>query len=105
MKYLFFILSLILPGAAFSGAGDGKVTLLMPGNGVVIFKIESHINKPACSTQGDDWALSLATDAGRAQYALLLSAQAQGRSVWVTGANNCAAWGDREAPSWVFVQS
>lgn len=68
---------------------------------VVFFTLDGgHTSKPACSA--DSWALSLSTHSGRAMYALLLSAQSQGKQVWVHGTGACAAWGDREEPQYVL---
>ena len=36
-------------------------------------------------------------------YALLLSAQAQGKFVSVTGNQGCAVWGDRENPLFIVL--
>lgn len=58
----------------------------------------NHSGKPACSTIGDDWAVSLTTDDGRAMYALLLTAFTTMRSVEIYGGNACSAWPDREVP-------
>lgn len=89
---------------AIAGDSSGQVaslTVLGHPHNVVHFQIGqpgNHNNKPACSTWGEEWALSLATEGGRAQYAMLLSAVMSGRSVNVAGTNACIAWGDRETP-------
>jgi hypothetical protein len=89
-----------------AGEGSGKITQIMPGatNGAVLFTTEIHSNKPACSTQGNEWALSVNTEGGRAMYAALLQAAATGQRIWVTGKNDCSVWGDREAPLWIIIK-
>jgi hypothetical protein len=103
MKKLCLLLgSLLCLNQAYAGEGTGKVTMLtVHATDIVMFSIASHNNKPACSTIGDEWALSLKTEMGRAMYSLLLSSAAQKLSVQITGDNTCSAWGDRENPQYI----
>jgi len=94
---------LFLNTSLFAGDGSGKVIHLMVHAGdIVIFSIGSHNNKPACSTIGDHWALSLKTNTGRAMYSLLLSSAAQGKVVIIAGTGACGAWSDREEPRYIY---
>ena len=106
---------LVFAGSAnASGSSSGQVTGILvvsapwaapsPSSDVAVFSAGSHSGKPACSVIGDDWSISLTTPSGRAMYALILSAQAQGKSVNVAGSNTCSAWGDRETPVWIQLQ-
>lgn len=97
-------IALLSCATATAGGGTGKVVMLMAhSNDVAIFALDgAHGDKPACSS--DQWALSLATQGGRAMYALLMGAQAQGKPVVVFGTGACGAWGDREAPSYIYMQ-
>lgn len=96
--FLFFMSS------ANAGSSSGPVTHIYAHVGdVVMFAAGYNQSKPACSTVGDEWALSLATQTGRAMYALILSAHAQGKSIDVGGTNQCSAWGDREAPYYIHI--
>lgn len=89
---------------AFAGVGSGRVAHISPLPGdVVIFATQIHSNKPACSTAGNDWAIKLDTAAGRATYALLLSAASSNRPITVYGTNDCRYWGDREAVERIVV--
>ena len=95
---------LIFASSVNAGSSSGLVTLVMAHVGdVIIFSAGPHQNKPACSTAGEDWAFSLSTQTGKAMYALILSAQAQGKQINVMGTNTCPAWGDREAPAYVYI--
>ena len=88
----------------YAGTGWGKVTRIQPVLAdTVIFTVENHVTMPSCSNQGLDWALSLTTNTGRAQYSLLLAAAAQKKSVSITGFHDCRAWGDREAPYFIIM--
>lgn len=89
---------------AHAGRSAGQVTQIIAHEGdVVMFSSGFHQDKPLCSTVGEDWALSLSTQAGKAMYALVLSAHAQGKPINVIGSGTCAAWGDREAPRYVYI--
>jgi hypothetical protein len=92
--------------SALAGSGAGTVTVLRAhSSDIIMFKLSGgHVGKPACATAtSDSWALSLTTHTGRAMYALLLSAQAQGKGVQVSGTGDCSAWPDREAPIWIYI--
>ena len=86
-----------------AGDSEGTVNLLLPisatADGVVFLSTNpsTHTGKPACSSLGDQWALSLANGSGKAMYAMLLSAQAQGLKIHVYGTGNCDVWPDRES--------
>lgn len=92
-------------GSANAGSSTGLVTALKVHTGdVVMFAAGSIGQRAACGVAGDEWAISLNTPTGKAIYALLLSANAQGKQVLVTGSNACNAWSDRETPYWVQLQ-
>jgi len=88
------------------GSSSGQVTqvLVMSGD-VVIFTAGPHSGKPSCSTVGDDWAFSLSTVTGIAMYKLILYAQSRGKQISVIGntPGDCSAWGDREAPGYMWI--
>jgi hypothetical protein len=97
------VTSLLAPLTSRAGSTQGKISILMAhSHDVVMFRIDApHAGKPACSS--DEWALSLANPGGRAMYALLLSAQNQGKPVVVYGSDACGAWADREEPVYVYI--
>ncbi|UYK85078.1 hypothetical protein NG827_01260 [Xanthomonas sacchari] len=96
---------LVLPVSAMAGDGAGKVIqVIAHSHDVVFFSLDGpHTNAPACSST--PWSLSLATNSGRAQYALLLSAVAQGKAVTVHGTGDCSAWGDRETAEYILIDN
>lgn len=99
-----FVINIFFCDPVLAGNGSGTVKLIYThALDVVLFDIGSHNDKPACSTAGNEWALSLATETGKAMYALLLSAAAQSKNVDVLGDNTCSAWFDRENPLYVRV--
>lgn len=70
-----------------------------------MFRTAQNLNKASCSTAhgGTEWAFSLESKHGEAIYALVLSANAQGKNVKVVGAGDCNVWGDRERPRYVII--
>ena len=89
---------------AHAGTSSGLVTVLYVHSGdAVMFGAGPINNRLACSIAGDEWAFSLTTPTGRAMYALLLSAQAQGKAISVKGNGQCSAWQDREEPFVIYM--
>jgi hypothetical protein len=112
MKNIIIIaLLLTLSHAVIAGTASGNVERILVhssggnGQGVAMFIMENNANKPACSTaaNGRAWAFSLENESGKAMYSLLLTAQAQQKSISVKGADNCAAWSDREKATYIFM--
>lgn len=107
-KTLFF--SLIAIAVVFSsqvkaGHAVGKVTHLMVHTGdLVFFNIGTHNDKPACSTAGEDWAVSLKTEMGKAMYSMLLAARLSDKKITATGTNTCPDWGDRESVLFMTIE-
>jgi hypothetical protein len=101
-----FIIShlLILHSISWSGTSQGLVSnLFIHTPGVLMFKAGSINGTPPCNTN-NQWAISLSTTEGKPFLALLLSAQAQGKQVYVQGyTNSCRDWGDRELPSYIVL--
>lgn len=93
----------MLPFSASAGDASGKVSTIMAhSQDVVFFSLDGpYTNVPVCSSTS--LAVSLATQSGRAQYALLLSASAQGKVVYVHGTGDCAVWGDRETAAYIWM--
>lgn len=99
-----------MPFSSFAGDGSGKVELLMAhpkvingtSVGLIIFDVTNHNSPPSCP--GHEWAFDANDPHGKAMYALLLSASAQGKDVWVQGAGDCAHWPDRERPLYIWMR-
>jgi hypothetical protein len=96
--------------ASFTMAQAGNAQGLVSGifvhtPGVLMFQVGTTINSaPSCASVMKQWAISLADPMGKSMMALLLSAQAQGKQVYVHGyTNTCRDWGDRELPSYAIL--
>ena len=106
IKKLMVICSLVFSPIALSGEGSGLIQSIYVhdknnGDGVVMFSVKTHTNKPSCSSH--EWAFDLNTTQGKAMYTFILSAAAMGKPVLVKGKNACSAWDNREEPKWVRV--
>jgi hypothetical protein len=112
IKTILITLLLLISLPAFSGTGSGLVTRIFAhekdnGNGVIMFATENHTidasdnNGTPCSSH--EWAFDAHTHLGKAMYSLLLAAAAQKIPVIVNGMGSCSAWGDREEPSYIYV--
>jgi hypothetical protein len=89
---------------AHAGTSQGLVTKTIAHTGdIIMFTAGPHSGQPACAGAGD-WALSLSTPTGKAQYALLLVAYSLGKSVTVVGTNACTAWGTLETPAYITME-
>lgn len=106
-KNLIFIVLMSLSISVFAiGNSTGPVTVPLLGaiNGVFYFKAGTPASQPSCVTiLGQPWVLNLKTDGGKAAYAMLLSAMAQGKTVTIYGNGTCDLWGDRETVDAVFI--
>lgn len=92
---------------AQAGSSAGTVTVLRAHTSapnIVTFVAGANATRPACSSQGNEWALSLTTEGGRAMYAMLLMAMASGRTITVSGTGACTSWPDRETPGYISVE-
>ena len=109
MKKMKKLLATLITAALFApvhaGTSTGKVTgIFMHSPDIVMFSAEGISNAPTCASGTQQWAISLSDPAGKGFLAILLSAQAQGKSVVVHGlSNTCRDWGDRELPTYILI--
>jgi hypothetical protein len=93
-------------GFAKAGNAQGLVSgIFVHTPGVLMFQVGTIINgAPSCAAVLHQWAISLSDPMAKSMMALLLSAQAQGKQVFVRGySNTCSDWGDRELPSFALL--
>lgn len=104
-KFLIASLLAAFGVAGYAGNSTGKVTnIFMHTPDVIMFKAGSGSGRPTCGATSDEWAIKLSDPAGKGFLAVLLSAQAQGKYVYVYGyENTCRDWSDRELPSYVKI--
>ncbi len=93
---IFYILLLFVCNDVFSGTVNSKILFIQVNNGtswpgLVAVKFDAMPNsQPSCATDNQGrFGFSIDTDAGKATYALMLSAQASGKTVEVYGKNSC----------------
>lgn len=105
MKKLIAALLFAISAPSFAvGTANGEVNyIFVHSPNVLMFQVGATVSTPpACSTN-NQWAVKLDTVVGKNLYALLLSAQAQGRNVQVYGTGLCDVWPDRERPYWARI--
>lgn len=94
------IFAFLVPAPAMAGLVSGQVSRLVTraSDGLQIVEIAGPITgRPNCVRA---WAYFMIrdekSDAGKAQYAMLMSAYLSGAKVKVEGAGTCLRWGDGE---------
>lgn len=95
-KITFVVCSIAFACSAHAGTSSGKVTtMIINASNFLFFTAGTKTGSPSCGNN-NQWAINLATAQGKTIYAMLLSAQAQDKTVTVYGNNTCNNWGDRE---------
>lgn len=104
-QLLAFIAATTLLTSVQAGSASGVVryvTIHSPD--IVMFSAGPIGGAPSCASGTNQWAIKLSDPAGKGFLAILLSAQAQGKSVYVHGySNTCRDWGDRELPTYIAI--
>lgn len=102
---LTFVATAALLTSAQAGSSSGRVSnIFMHSPDIVMFAAGTINGTPSCSSGTQQWAIKLSDPAGKGFLAILLSAQAQGKSVYVQGyTNTCRDWADRELPSYIVI--
>jgi len=116
-RTILMALVLLISHQVFAGDATGKVSRIyvmacpsatsQSDCAVAIVKLSvAATNAPACSTAGGsglEWAFWINTPAGKAMLTTLLHAQTIKTNVVILGDNTCGGWGDRERPSYIYV--
>lgn len=97
--------SLIASAGNGTGLVERVLTQSTSDGGRVFFSVGVQNNAPSCQGGSMDFALDITTALGRSQYAQVLTAQASGQTLSVTGTNGCETWPDREAVNFMVVNS
>ena len=110
MKHIFCALiatALLSAPAIASSSGIGNITDVWgTSNGAVLFNMTgTRTAVPTCGANNPQrFAIDASTVAGQAAVAVLLSAQARGKAIEVSGMGTCTIWGDTETVSFFWVQ-
>ncbi len=93
MKRLLFLMLFFWSFPVLSGTGIGKVSIeyagAWEGKKLLFFYTDSHFSPPNCNTYNDRWVVDLSTEEGMAIYRFVFSAQMAGKSIKLTGTNDC----------------
>ena len=87
-----------------AGSSAGIVTTMIVNSSNYLFLTAGiKSNSPACGNN-NEWALNLSTSTGKSIYIMILSAQAQGKVLYIVGNGTCNGWGDREDVLFVYSE-
>lgn len=104
-KLFAFIAAATLFTSAHSGIASGSVryvTIHSPD--ILMFSAGPIGGGASCASGTNQWAIKLSDPAGKGFLAVLLTAQSQGKPVYVQGyTNTCRDWGDRELPTYIAI--
>ena len=108
MRVMLF-LSLFIFTNAYAGTQIGTVDYIIvrASDGLVYFTIKggSKNDNPACATNGYWMIKDENSNSGKLQYSMVLSAQASGKTISVTGMNTCTRWGDGEDVNYIKISN
>jgi len=93
-------------GAQAATASQGTVSgVFIHTPGILMFQVGTVMTAtPSCAIGTKQWAIALTDPMAKSMMALLLSAQAQGKSVLVYSyLDTCRDWGDRVVPSYALL--
>jgi hypothetical protein len=100
MKKLFLIVVTVFSLDSYAGNQTGVVdyVLVRASDGLISFRLKGGTMNaaPTCATQGYWMIKDENSNAGKLQYSMILSAQASGKTVYISGTNTCARWSDGE---------
>jgi hypothetical protein len=101
----FFSGSLLMATSAqASSAAAGAISGLTAEQGRVFFTHSgTRTPLPSCHTVAPNrWVINGTTAAGQAMISVLLTLQAQGKSITVMGTGSCPDWGDTETVEYIM---
>lgn len=99
--------SVTVTSSAHAGEVTGKIRTLTvrASDGLQYVTIDGRLSgSPPCATMPYFMIRSEASDTGKSQFAMLLSAQISGKSVAIKGMNTCSRWADGEDIDSVTIQ-
>lgn len=100
MKKILWITVAILCASSPANAGSAggpPINIMFAYNSVVFFDvITNRSGAPACATMPTRFAVATNTDSGKAFVTAILTAQARGKTISVSGLGTCSTWADSE---------
>jgi hypothetical protein len=102
MRHLFplaAVLTTTVPTAAIAGTVTGRISMLTTraSDGLQIVTIQGTLSgRPSCARYDYFMIRDEKSDAGKAQYAMLMAAYLSGKNVRIDGSGTCTRWGDGE---------
>ncbi len=107
LRIVLAVLGVLLSQACAAGNQSGTVNyvIVRASDGLVYFTINGapKSGSPACATIPYWMIRDENSNAGKQQYAMLMTAKATGKPVLVSGSNTCLRWGDGEDVDWIEI--
>lgn len=104
-----FLLSLFISTNIYAGTQSGTVDYIIvrASDGLVYFTIEGGeiADNPPCAKRGYWMIKDENSNSGKMQYSMILSAQASGKTINVSGLNTCTRWGDGEDVNYIKINN
>lgn len=96
-----------ISNATAAGSFTGTIAsqqAMGPGGGVFFLNLNgtSSQSPPSCATLKNRFVINPATDSGKAQIAVIVSALARGSTITIQGSGACDLWPDTESILWVL---
>ncbi len=100
------VAGMFFTGCAVAGEQTGKVKeLVVRNDGLHYFWLQGEPSgKPVCARNAYWMIQDENSAAGKSQLSIILSAQAQQKSVRVVGTGSCTRWSDGEDISYISIQ-
>jgi len=104
-----FISTLLMSSLLVAGSQTGTVDYIIvrASDGLIYFTLKdaAATNRPSCATINYWMIGDENSNSGQAQYAMVLSAQASGKSVTVEGMGFCKRWPDGEDVNAIMIKN
>lgn len=90
--------------ASASTSNQGSIGNITVQNGKMFFEQRgSRTAAPTCSTQNYRWVFDAQSPDGQAKAAVLLSAYALHKQIYVSGTGACSDWSDTESVDYIIL--
>jgi len=105
---LFLLISQLAAVTATAGTAIGQVSVLYARSSdnlqLVILTGGSQVGRPACAAATTYYVVKDEnSQAGKSQFAQMLSAQTTGKSIFIQGLGTCTRFSDAEDINWIQV--
>lgn len=105
MKFFTFFIAIFFCTNSFAGSQTGKIKRVYVRDDNLIYIVLEGVgvDKPACA-RNTYWMIRDENSVGgKAQFSMVLAAQASGKSVEIVGKHDCTRWSDGEDIAYIMI--